>query len=50
MEIQEKIFAQVPWIFLHRLNGVSLLRADIDNLHVLPGVEILLLADARRTS
>jgi len=49
-EIQEKIFAQVPWIFLHRLNGVSLLRADIDNLHVLPGVEILLIADARRTN
>ena len=49
-EIQEKIFAQVPWIFLHQLNGVSLLRADIDNLHVLPGVEILLLADARRTN
>ena len=39
----------MPWIFLHRLNGVSLLRADIDNLYVLPGVEILLLADARRT-
>lgn len=49
-EIQDKIYAQVPWIFLHRLNGVSLMRADIDNLSVLPGVEILLLADARRAS
>ena len=49
-EIQEKIYARVPWIFLHRLNGVSALRADIENLHVLPGVEILLLADARRAN
>jgi peptide/nickel transport system substrate-binding protein len=49
-EIQEKIWARVPWIFLHRLNGVSAYRADIENLHVLPGVEILLLADARRAS
>jgi peptide/nickel transport system substrate-binding protein len=49
-EIQDKIYAQVPWIFLHRLNGVSAFRADIENLHVLPGVEILLLADARRVN
>ena len=49
-EIQDKIWAQVPWIFLHRLNGVSLMRADIDNLAVLPGVEILLLVDARRAN
>jgi len=49
-EIQEKIFAQVPWIFLHRLNGLSLVRADIENLNVLSGVEILLLADARRAN
>ena len=47
-EIQEKIFAKVPWIFLHRLNGLSLARADIDNLHVISGVEIPLLVDARR--
>jgi peptide/nickel transport system substrate-binding protein len=49
-EIQDRIYAQVPWIFLHRLNGVSLMRADVENLHVLPGVEILLLADARRAN
>jgi peptide/nickel transport system substrate-binding protein len=47
-EIQEKIFAKVPWIFLHRLNGLSLVRGDIENLHVISGVEIPLLADARR--
>jgi ABC-type transport system substrate-binding protein len=47
-EIQEKIWAQVPWIFLHRLNGATLARAEIENLHVLPGVEILLINDARR--
>jgi peptide/nickel transport system substrate-binding protein len=49
-EIQEKIFAKVPWIFLHRLNGLSLVRADIENLNVIAGVEILQLADARRAN
>ncbi len=49
-EIQERIFAKVPWIFLHRINGISLLRADIENLHVLPGNEIHLFADARRAN
>ena len=47
-QIQEKIYAQVPWIFLHRLNSAAVARADIENLHVLPGVEILLFNDARR--
>jgi peptide/nickel transport system substrate-binding protein len=47
-QYQEKVVADVPWIFLHKLSGMSVIRGDVDNLNVLPGSEAHLLVDARR--